>query len=285
MAKETSSQKKARQLKEAKARAAKNAAKKSGSPSSSSKKNNSNSKGDKEGKKAIKKYYGEKESDVKKLADTKSTRLKEDLDKILADAGVQKTRAMEDYIRNIGNIAENKAADVADINDYVATGNTRTQENLDTALAKELRRHSIEQDRINQDLASKGMTFSDRTPEKIAAGDSAQTVADINVDAARSFQDIARYEAAKNRDIEIKYGQQEEAAGVTKTRTIEDILNDNADTARKEQRGQQDIAFGKATDIRDIGYSKDTSLYQMDLNTAEQNAKLSNDATNLQVLG
>jgi hypothetical protein len=220
----------------------------------------SSSKSEKKATKQIKKYYGEKEEDVTKKAETEAKRLKEDMDRVLADAGIAKTRAMEDYQRNIGNIESNKAADVSDLNYYVTTSKTRTGEDLNTALAKETRRYSLEQDKINQDLADAGLTFSERTPEKVAAAGSAENIAAVETEANRSFQDIARYEAVKNRDIELKYGDQTTQAETTKTRTLEDILNEQNAAAQKIQRGEEDVAFGKAIDIRDISYARDTDI-------------------------
>jgi hypothetical protein len=218
------------------------------------------SKAQKKSEKKIKKYYSEKESDVVQKAKTETERLQEDLQNIYKDTGIAQTRATEDYIRNIGNINANKAADVDDVNYYVKTMSGRTQEDLNTALAKEARRYSLESDQINQGLADTGMTFSDRTPEKIAAESSRLATEGINTEANRSFQDIARYEATKNRDIELKYGQLETEAGVSKQRSIEDVLNEQAKKALANQRGAQDIAFGKATDIRDISYGRDTDI-------------------------
>ena len=218
----------------------------------------SSSSDSKKATKKIDKYYDEKEEDIKKKSKTDTKRLQEDLKNILADVGVATNRATEDYIRNIGNIAEDKATDIDDLNYYVQTQSDRTGEDLESALAKEARRFSLEGDRINQELADAGMTFSDRRPEKIAAESSRIATEGIQTEANRSFQDIARYEATLNRDIEQKYGRQEEEAGIAKERTIEDILNARDDAILRNKRGQEDIAFGKAVDIRDISYSRDT---------------------------
>lgn len=221
---------------------------------------NKKSKSQKKEEKQIKKYYGQKESDIKNEASTNSARLAEDLANVMRDSGIQQTRATEDYIRNIQNINDNKAADVADVNDYVKTNTGRTQEDLDTSLAKESRRYTIEYDKTNQNLADNGMTFSDRKQEKIDTEQNLSNNADISTAANRSFQDIARYEAVQNRDIQLKYGQQTEQQDVTKARTMEDILNQQADAKLKEQRGQQDISTGKAIDIRANDYAETGAL-------------------------
>jgi hypothetical protein len=210
--------------------------------------------------KQIKEYYNQKESDIEEQASTDSARLSEDLANVMADTGIEQTRATEDYIRNIGNIEANKAADVDDVNNYVATQSTRTSEDLDTSLAKESRRYSIEYDKTNQSLADSGLTFSDRKQEKIDAAGNAQNIADAQTIASRSFQDIARYEAVKNRDIELNYGQQTAEEEVKKARTLEDILNEQADAKLKEQRGQEDITTSKAIDIRNNDYAETGAL-------------------------
>lgn len=208
----------------------------------------------------VEKFYDEKKKQIKDKAKTETSRLQEDMKRIMEESGIQQNRATEDYLRNIGNIEANKSADLADLNDYVKTNTERTQEDLGTALSKEARRFGLESDKINQELANAGMTFSDRKSEKIAQEGNAMNVADIQTEANRSFQDIARYEATLNRDIEMKYGQQEEAANITKTRSIEDILRSQKDRALANQRGQQDIAFGKSVDIKDLSYAEDTDL-------------------------
>lgn len=240
---------------------------------------------EKDAKKGIKKYYKEKESDVKQKAKTDTERYQEDLRRVMSESGIVQTRATEDYIRNIGNLDENKAADVADIAEYVKTQSGRTQEDLDLALAKEFRRYSIEQDRINEDLASRGMTFSERRPEQLAQEEGKLATEGIQREANRSFQDIARYEAVKNRDIEIKYGQQATEEGVKKTRTIEDILNEQQAKEQRIQRGTEDIAFGKAQDIRDIGYGLDSSIYGIETDAAAQSASLDNKLEENKVFG
>lgn len=240
---------------------------------------------EKDAKKGIKKYYKEKESDVKQKAKTETERYQEDLRRVMSESGIVQTRATEDYIRNIGNLDENKAADVADIAEYVKTQRGRTQEDLDLELAKESRRYSIEQDRINEDLASRGMTFSERRPEQLAQEEGKLATEGIQREANRSFQDISRYEAVKNRDIEIKYGQQATEEGVKKTRTIEDVLNEQQAKEQRIQRGTEDIAFGKAQDIRDIGYGLDSSIYGIETDAAAQSASLDNKLEENKVFG
>lgn len=214
----------------------------------------------KKAEKQIKKYYGEKKADVTTKAATDTARYAEDLQTILNDAGVKQNRATQDYITNVGNIEANKSIDVRSLNDYVVGHKEDTQGNLDTSLATETRRFSLESDAINQDLADKGLTFSERKPETVAQAGNALNVKTAQGIADRSFADIARYEATQNADIQNKYGQQEAAAGVTKARTIEDVLNDNAKAAVKAQRGTSDVAFGKAVDIRDINYNQSDTL-------------------------
>lgn len=218
------------------------------------------SKAEKKAEKKIKKYYKEKEETTKKRAEMDAKRIQEDLDRIYAEAGIAKTRAMEDYERNIKNIEDNQAADKDDLNYYLTTTRGRTQEDLDTSLAKETRRYSLEWEKINQGLADSGLTFSDRRPEKIAQETSEIAKQDINREASRSFQDIARYEAAKTRDLELKYGQATEQVETQKNRTLEDILNEQNRATTQAQRGQEDVSFNLDTSLKDISYGKDTDI-------------------------
>jgi len=218
------------------------------------------SKSQKKAESKIKKYYGEKKVTVEQRAATDTLRLQQDMTRILQESGIAQNRATEDYIRNIGNINANKSADVEDLNYYVSTSNQRTGEDLQTSLQKEARRFGLESERINQELADSGLTFSERRPEQIAQGGNAMNLTDIQTEANRSFQDISRYEMAKNRDLQLKYGQQTEEQEVSKTRSLEDILNSQQEATLTKQRGIEDIAFGKAVDIRDISYGQDTDI-------------------------
>jgi hypothetical protein len=230
----------------------------------------------KKAEKQTKKYYKEKEGYVKETAETSLKRLQEDLSRIFNDLGIQKTRALEDYTRNIGNIEQNKGADVDDLNYYVETSKGRTQEDLDTALAKETRRYELESENINQNLADAGLTFSERTPEKIAQETSRLNKEETETEARRSFQDIARYEATKNRDIEIKYGQQTTAEETTKTRTLEDIIADQTKAQQSINRSSQDIKSGLKENLSDLGYSKSDALSDIGNYYTSQSNQLKN---------
>lgn len=253
-------------------------------PSSKDKKKSS-SKDEKKAKKEVKKYYGQKEADTKAKAEMETKRLQEDLTRLLADVGIAQTRATEDYIRNIGNIEANKAIDVAGVNDYVTVNRGRTQEDLDTSLAKEMRRFTLESDQINENLADRGLTFSERTPERIAKESTAIARTGIQTEAARSFQDIARYETAKNMEIQNKYGQQVAEEETKKVRTLEDILNEQQKKAQAIQRGEQDIAFGKAIDLRDIEYSKNDAVSTIGNYYDSQEASLARDKESIALNG
>lgn len=252
-------------------------------PSTSSSKKSSSG-DEKKAKKQVSKYYGEKKEDIVKKAEVDTKRYQEDLVSLMADVGLAQTRATEDYIRNIGNIEANKALDVAQLNDYVKTNTSRTQEDLDTSLAKEYRRFSLESDQINESLADRGLTFSERRPEKIAQETSRLATADIQTGAARSFADIARYEVAKNADIQLRYGQATAEEATKKTRTLEDILNEQQKKAQSIQRGTEDVAFGKAIDLRDTEYNKNDSLSTIGnyYDSQENSLKNTQEKTNVQ---
>ena len=217
-------------------------------------------------------YYDTKTGQIKQKAATETARLRNDIQRILKDSGVAKNRAIEDYLRNIGNLEANKSADLEDLNYYVSTSRERLGEDLETSLKKESRRFGLESERINQELAEAGLTFSERRPEQIAREGSAQNITDIQTEANRSFQDIARFEAAKNRDLELKYGSLTEEAEVGKTRSLEDILNAQQEATLRAQRGVKDVAFGKSVDISDISYSRDTDIATTGMMFEQQHA-------------
>lgn len=220
----------------------------------------SNKKSEEKATKKIKKYYKEKKETAESKAKVDIKRLTEDLNNIYKEAGIAKTRAIEDYNTNIGNIEEKKTLDVDTLNEYVATNKTRTQEDLDTSLSKESRRYSLEYDKINEDLAARGLTFSERKDEQIAKESSAINVSDIQRESQRSFQDIARYETAKTAEMNLKYGQATEAEEISKTRSLEDIANAQTKAIQSNTRDVQDINTGLKDTLREISYGKDTDV-------------------------
>ena len=260
------------------------------SSSSSSKKSSSNSsKQSKEDKKKTeeytKKYYTEKKAQTQAEADTKTARLKTDLDNIYKDAGIAQTRAMQDYNTQIGNIESNRALDIGSINDYVTTGKTRTGEDLTTSLAKESRRYSLEYDKTNQNLADSGMTFSERTPEQIAKRENAQSKFDITTDTRRSFQDIARYEAAKTMDVQNKYGQQTEMATTSNTQTLEDILNAQNKVVQQNAYDVQDTATSLQNTLADLNYQQNDAISGIGNAYNQQSNNLNNTNQQIQAIG
>lgn len=252
---EKEAKKKGVSLKEYKASKSKKSSKKSDKKSSKS-----SSKDEKKATKKIEEYYEKKSATAKEQAAVETKRIQEDVANILKEAGILSTRAIEDYTRNIGNIEANKALDVSTLQDYVSTTKGRTGEDLDISLAKESRRYALEYDQINEDLASRGLTFSERTPEKIAKESSRLATEGINLEANRSFQDIARYEAAKTAELNLKYGTQTEEATTSKTRTLEDIIEDQQKAILTKTRGKEDIASGLKETLTDYSYGKDTGV-------------------------
>lgn len=252
---------------------------------SKKKSSSKSSKGEKKAKKQVKKYYKEKESDVKKKASVDTARLQEDLSRIFQETGIAQNRAIEDYIRNLGNIEAEKDLDVKDLTDYVTTNKQRTGEDLETSLARETRRFAIESDRITNELADKGLTFSERTPEKIAQQGSKDIVETAQTEANRSFADISRYEAAKNAEIQLRYGQQTQGEEVRKVRTLEDILNDQQKAAQSVQRGTEDVAFGKSVNLRELDYEEADTLSDIEQTYEQQSNTLRNSAEKTSVFG
>lgn len=217
-------------------------------------------KSQKKQEKRVKSYYKEEKQLVESKAKTETQRLQEDLTNILAELGIAKTRAIEDYTRNIKNIEENKGYDVAELQDYVNTTRERAGEDLETALSKEARRYTLELDKTNQELANAGLTFSERKAEQNVIAEGKQQVKDIETESARSFQDVARYEALKTRELELKYGQQQDAVTTQKERTLEDIVAETQKQTIAKQRGIEDIQTSKQSDLRNIGYQESGAI-------------------------
>lgn len=217
-------------------------------------------KSQKKQEKRVKSYYKEEKQLVESKAKTETQRLQEDLTNILAELGIAKTRAIEDYTRNIKNIEENKGYDVAELQDYVNTTRERAGEDLETELSKEARRYTLELDKTNQELANAGLTFSERKAEQNVIAEGKQQVKDIETESARSFQDVARYEALKTRELELKYGQQQDAVTTQKERTLEDIVAETQKQTIAKQRGIEDVQTSQKSDLRNIGYQESGAI-------------------------
>ena len=231
----------------------------------------------------IKDFYSEEKGFVKEQSKTDIDRLKEDLNNIFKDLGVAKTRAIEDYQRNIKNIEENKEFDVSELTDYVDVARTRGAEDLETALNKEQRRYNIELDRINEELANTGLTFSERRSETQAQESGAQNIEDIQTASQRSFQDIARYEAIKTKELELKYSQQTDAVETKKERTLEDIINEQQNITTDINRKIEDIGTAESQQLRNIGFQKSGAISDIDsfFDQRAQDRTLTNQSLNL----
>jgi len=229
------------------------------------KKKKSSSKDEKKAKKKIKKYYGEERDIVTKESDTSVSRLQADLNKILEEAGISKTRATEDYFSNLKDIEEGKTTSLGDLNEYVKTTGGKLKENLDASLKKEERRYALEYDKINQSLADRGLTFSERTDEVVAKETSEGIKTEEQRQFKGSYSDLMRYEEVKNRDIEKKYGDLEKDTKKSYGRTTEDINRGMTSKQTDINRGIEDVNTNRENKLRDIGYSEDT-----DVSTLEQ---------------
>lgn len=226
--------------------------------------------------KKIKKYYEEKKEFVKKKAKTDTTRLREDMETILREAGIAKTRAEEDYFRNIENLAEDKAADIDDLNFYVKTQTGRTEEDLDTALQKEARRYTLEQERLSESVGSRNLVYGNLGGGGVRAKEEGDILAEtqevqsgFQTEAKRSFQDIARYEYVKNRQVETEYGRATEEAGTKKTRGIEDVNSGVTKAQTATNRGVEDVSFAKKQDYWNLENQRGTDLSSLELTFAQ----------------
>ena len=221
-----------------------------------------------EAEKAIRNNAKEDEERARSDAATTAARLQEDMNRIMELSGIQATRATEDYLTNIANLEENKETALADLNEYVSTQRERTQEDLDTALAKEERRFTLEMDRVNTSLADTGMTFSERKDEKIAQEGNAMNVADANRAARRSFSDIARYEAVKTHEITTAYNRGVALEETKKNRTLEDIMNNQQDSLTAGNRRIEDTQTNLEENLDLIDRNKDQSLLYLEMQNA-----------------
>lgn len=200
----------------------------------------------------IEEYYEEQAEFREERADMDIDRLKEDFERVLRMAGIQKTRAEEDYKRNLGNIVQKKKADKDDLNYYIETQETRTQEDLDSALAREAFRYEMEQERLNRSLATKNLVFGGLGKGGVAGSMKGQLEQEhefqeeeFETEAERSFQDLKREEYVKNRNIEMQFEQQKGELGVKKKRAIEDAEFRVEGARTEKERGIEDIKFGE----------------------------------------
>ena len=228
----------------------------------------------------IKDYYEEE----KKLADEEEhrtiDRLKEDLQRVLRLAGIAKTRAEEDYIRNMERLKENKETDVEDLNYYVKTQSERTEEDASTNLRREAQRFDLEQYKLNQTLASKNLVFSGMKgvrgrEQGLIDVENKENVLGIETEKKRSFEDIKRYEFTKNREIETTFERGTQDEERTKIRGIEDIDLGVEENKIKTERGIEDADIKEDLLKRDFEYAKDTDVHSVQLayDQARQSAR------------
>lgn len=212
------------------------------------------------------KYQGKQ---IDKKYHTDIDRLKEDFNNVLKAAGIETNRTTEDWTRNMQNLAENKAADTEDMNYYVNTERSRNQEDLDTSLYKEARRYELDTLRNSESLASRNLVYSNMGGQQggIAGGEkrdlaitNKDTQKDLNVKAQRSFEDIARYEYSKSRDITMKYNRDTNESTIAKNRGLEDI-NIGVDNKRiANQRDIWDTKFNNKADVYDLNKRKANTM-------------------------
>lgn len=199
--------------------------------------------------KAAKKYYKDKKEFSEDKYKLTKKQIKEDLDLIFEAVGIDKTQAVEDYIRNITRLEEDKETDLEDLNYYLNTTRGRTQEDLDVSLGKELRSYNLNMDREAESLASRNLVFSGlrgvRGKEEGQITDEYESnVADYMRSAKRSFEDLNRLEFTKTAAILRSTERGIQNATTTKDRAI--IAADF--TAKKGQvNADQQLAMNKLT--------------------------------------
>lgn len=216
----------------------------------------------------IEDYYDEIRDQIGDKADIDIDRLKEDFERVLERAGVQKTRAIEDYVKNLKYLTENKATENENLNYYVKTEGQRTQEDLDTNLEKEAFRYELEQDRMDMSMASKNLAFGSLgkggvrgEQDAILGKKSKMNVDDIETAAGRSFEDIKRLEFVKNRQIEQTFERGADALSSSKKRTLEDLDFSIADAKTGKKRGIQDVKRNEDLDLWNTEHSEDSDIF------------------------
>lgn len=240
---------------------------------------------EKKAKEKTKDYYEMKEEREKKQAELDKKRLKEDFDQIMQDLGLSENRAIQDYSKNLEILAEDKQTGLEDLDYYVETQSGRLEEDLDTALSRESRRYELEQDQTRRSLAARGLTFGGvrESTEGLLTEKSEQITGDLQTQASRSFQDIARQEYEKNRDFEEAYSRGVDVATLEKERTLEDLDYKREYAQSAYERGIEDVKIGKSTSLEDLEYDRDSALsgIEQDFKSYYQNQKQEEEKFNL----
>lgn len=213
----------------------------------------------------IKDYYEESEEFIGKQHKLDEAKLKKDFKLVLEQAGFKKDWIMEDFTRNMKRLAEDKATDTEELNYYLDTNRERTQEDLDTSLAKELRSYNLTMDREAQSLAERNLAFSGLSgirgkEEGDITAEYESNKADYLRTAKRSFQDLERLETVKSAAIERQYLRDVGDTRTAKERGIQEI-----DFATKQAKSNRNFALDqlhltKKKDLWDLDYSKDTDI-------------------------
>jgi len=226
-------------------------------------------------RKQIKKYYEKKKGFVRKKAKWETKKLEEDFQRILREADVAKSQTEEDWVRNMKNITENKAADLESIDYYVRTNRGRTQEDLDTSLRREARRYDLTMGRTRESLATRRVTFGGlggvrAKEEGLVTEEHTEKKLDIETAGKRSFQDIARYEFEKNRAVEMRFGQEESLLGQKKRFALENIGLQTEKARMGKEHGIKDISLAKKESYFDLKSARRTDQAQSEAMFAEQ---------------
>jgi hypothetical protein len=208
-------------------------------------------------KRKVTEYYDKKKEFATRTKDIDSNRLAEDFQSVLREAGISKTRYEEDFSLNMRNLVEDKATDIEDINYYKEINTGRTQEDLDTALNREMRRYRLEYEKSEEQLGSQGLLYGSLGGIRGKAEEALDTehqekTTDVSTAARRSFQDIARYEAVKTAAVNRTYSRNVEEAAMKKNRGVQDVDLDIGNASTRQSRGLQDLSNKYEEDVYNL---------------------------------
>jgi hypothetical protein len=213
--------------------------------------------------KKIEEYYDKRLKFEDEAADLKQERLEKDFKRIMKEFGYAKEELLEDYTRNIKRLEENKATDLEDLNYYLDTTRTRTQEDTDTSLQRELRNFQLNMERTQESLAARNLAFSGLSgvrgrEEGLVEEGYQQNVEDITRASQRSFQDLDRLETVKNLAIETQFGRDIEDTETAKERGLRNIKLGTEKAKTQYDLGARELDIAEERQEFETGAAKDT---------------------------
>jgi hypothetical protein len=183
----------------------------------------------------------------------------------MKEFGYAEEDLLEDYTKNIRRLEENKETDIEELNYYLDTTRTRTQEDTDTSLQRELRNFQLNMERTQESLAARNLAFSGLSgvrgkEEGLVEEGYEQNVEDITRTSQRSFQDLDRLEYTKNMAIETQYGRDIEDTKEAKERGLRDIKLGKKKAETQYDLGARELNIAEEREEFETGAARDTDL-------------------------